>query len=83
MRAVCGRRLSVRQAPRHPVRAGPSEQMYERRTAIVATYFFIRQDDTADTFRIAEILVDDEHDLIHKAVGGWVREAGKQTPTAC
>ena len=57
-----------------------SEQMYERRTAIVATYFFIRQDDTADTFRIAEILVDDEHDLIHKAVGGWVREAGKRDP---
>jgi 3-methyladenine DNA glycosylase AlkD len=57
-----------------------SEHMYERRTAIVATYFFIRQGDTADTFKIAEILVDDEHDLIHKAVGGWVREAGKRDP---
>ena len=37
-----------------------SEQMCERRTAIVATYYFIRQDDPADTFRIAEILVDDD-----------------------
>ena len=55
-----------------------SKGMCERRTAIVATYYFIRQDDTADTFRIAEVLVDDEDDLIHKAVGGWVREAGKR-----
>ena len=56
--------------------------MCERRTAIVATYYFIRQDDTADTFTIAEMLVDDEEDLIQKAVGGWVREAGKRDPQA-
>jgi 3-methyladenine DNA glycosylase AlkD len=52
--------------------------MCERRTAIVATYYFIRHDDTADTFKIAEILVYDDEDLIHKAVGGWIREAGKR-----
>lgn len=57
-----------------------SEEMCERRTAIVATYYFIRQRDTADTFRIAQMLVDDDHDLIQKAVGGWVREAGKRDP---
>ena len=57
-----------------------SEEMCERRTAIVATYYFIRQDDTAETFTIAEVLVDDDHDLIQKAVGGWVREAGKRDP---
>ncbi len=57
-----------------------SPVMCERRTAIVATYYFIRHDDTADTFRIAELLVDDDEDLIHKAVGGWVREAGKRDP---
>ena len=57
-----------------------SEEMYERRTAIVATYYFIRKDDTAETFSIAEVLVDDDHDLIQKAVGGWVREAGKRDP---
>jgi len=52
----------------------------ERRTAIVATYYFIRQDDTADTFAIAEILVDDPEHLMQRAVGGWIREAGKRDP---
>lgn len=55
-----------------------SKNVWERRTAIVATYFFIRQDDLDDTFKIAEILVNDKHDLINKAVGSWVREAGKR-----
>lgn len=55
-----------------------SKNMLERRTAIVATYFFIRQNDTADTFAIAELLVHDPHELINMAVGGWVREAGKK-----
>jgi 3-methyladenine DNA glycosylase AlkD len=50
----------------------------ERRTAIVATWFFIRADDVDDTFRIAEVLVGDEHDLVQKAVGSWLREAGKR-----
>lgn len=54
-----------------------SKNVWERRTAITSTYFFIRQDDLDDTFAIAEILVNDEHDLINKAVGGWLREAGK------
>jgi 3-methyladenine DNA glycosylase AlkD len=49
-------------------------------SAIVATYYFIRRDDTAEIFKIAEVLVNDDHDLIHKAVGGWVREAGKRDP---
>jgi hypothetical protein len=57
-----------------------SNEMCERRTAIVATYYFIRQGDTADTFTIAEVLVHDDDDLIQKAVGGWVREAGKRDP---
>jgi 3-methyladenine DNA glycosylase AlkD len=61
-------------------RLARSKDMSERRTAIVATYYFIRQDDTAETFKIAEVLVDDENDLIQKAVGGWVREAGKRDP---
>ena len=55
-----------------------SENPWERRTAITATYYFIRQGDVDDTFRIAEILVQDPHDLVQKAVGGWVREAGKK-----
>jgi 3-methyladenine DNA glycosylase AlkD len=55
-----------------------SEDVWERRTAIVATSYFIRQGDLSDTFAIAEVLLEDEHDLIHKAVGGWLREAGKK-----
>ena len=52
----------------------------ERRTAIVSTYFFIRQNDLDDTFGIAEILVGDRQELVQKAVGSWVREAGKRDP---
>lgn len=55
-----------------------SKSPWERRTAITATYYFIRQDDLDDTFKIAEMLVNDPHDLVQKAVGGWVREAGKR-----
>ena len=59
-----------------------SEHWYERRTAIVATWFFIRRGDTADTFRIGATLAHDPVELVQKAVGGWVREAGKRDPTA-
>jgi 3-methyladenine DNA glycosylase AlkD len=55
-----------------------SKSPWERRTSITATYYFIRQSDVDDTFKIAEILVHDPHDLVQKAVGGWVREAGKK-----
>ena len=55
-----------------------SRNPWERRTAIVSTYYFIRAGDVEDTFRIAELLVQDEHDLIQKAVGSWIREAGKK-----
>ena len=55
-----------------------SKSPWERRSAITATYYFICQGDVDDTFKIAEILVHDPHDLVQKAVGGWVREAGKK-----
>ena len=55
-----------------------SAQPMERRTAIVATYYFIRQNDLDDTFRIGEMLAHDPDELVQKAVGGWVREAGKR-----
>ena len=55
-----------------------SENLWERRTAIVSTYYFIRHGDLDDTFRISEMLLYDDHDLIHKATGGWLRAAGKK-----
>jgi 3-methyladenine DNA glycosylase AlkD len=53
-----------------------SENMWQRRTAMVSTSYFIRKGDLTDTFGIAQILLNDHEDLIHKAVGGWIRQAG-------
>ena len=50
----------------------------ERRTAIVSTYYFIRKNDIDDTFKIAEILINDTDEYVQKAVGSWIREAGKR-----
>jgi 3-methyladenine DNA glycosylase AlkD len=59
-----------------------SESLWERRIAILATQHFIRQGDFATTLRIAEMLVDDGHDLIHKAVGWMLREVGNRDRAA-
>jgi 3-methyladenine DNA glycosylase AlkD len=53
-----------------------SANRWERRTAIAATAYFLRQGEADDTFRIAEILLDDPEEIINKAVGGWLRVAG-------
>ena len=53
-----------------------SKNIWEKRTAILSTCYFIRQGDLADTFKIAEILVNDKEDLIHKATGWMLRFAG-------
>jgi 3-methyladenine DNA glycosylase AlkD len=55
-----------------------SENIWERRIAIVATYAFIKAGDYAHTLRVADILLGDEEDLIHKAVGWMLREVGKR-----
>ena len=55
-----------------------SRNPWERRTAIVSTWYFIRANDVDDTFAIAEILVKDKHELVQKGVGSWLREAGKR-----
>lgn len=55
-----------------------SKNVWERRTAITATWFFIRQNDIDDTFALAEILVHDKAETVNKAVGSWLREAGKR-----
>ena len=55
-----------------------SKNLWERRIAVLATYEFIRNSDFKTTLRISEILLQDKHDLIHKAVGWMLREIGNR-----
>jgi 3-methyladenine DNA glycosylase AlkD len=55
-----------------------SKSLWERRVSIIFTFAFIRKGEVALTFDVAELLLEDDHDLIHKAVGWMLREAGKR-----
>ena len=59
-------------------RLAASDDVWERRIAMLATFHWIKQRQFAPALRIAERLVHDDHDLIHKAVGWMLREIGKR-----
>lgn len=65
--------------PRDPLyRLAHSGNRWERRTAMVATYFFVRKGELDDALAIAAALADDTHELVNKAVGTLLREVGKR-----
>ena len=74
---IVGRYLSDKsRAPLYNL--AQSESLWERRIAIMSTFYYIKRDDFADTLKIARILLNDPEDLIHKAVGWMLREIGKR-----
>jgi len=59
-------------------RLAESQSLWERRIAVVATFHFIKQNEFSETLALARMLLADEADLIHKAVGWMLREVGKR-----
>ena len=56
-----------------------SKNIWERRIAIIATFYFIKQNDFETTVAIIKLLLNDRHDLIHKSMGWMLREIGKRS----
>ena len=65
--------------PKEPLyRLAKSESLWERRIAIIATAYFIKRREFAETLKISKVLLADSEDLIHKAVGWMLREVGNR-----
>lgn len=76
---IVGAHLEARS--RRPLyRLARSTSLWERRIAMLATARFIRAGEVEDTLAIADVLLGDRHDLIHKAVGWMLREAWQRAP---
>lgn len=62
-------------------RLAKSEDLWERRIAVMATFYFIKHKKYEETLKIAKILLNDKEDLVHKAVGWMLHEIGKKDMT--
>ena len=74
---IVGRHLETRDRS-SLYRFAESPSLWERRIAIVSTFHFIRKDDFRDTIALAELLLGDPEELLHKATGWMLREVGKR-----
>jgi 3-methyladenine DNA glycosylase AlkD len=68
----------VEKSRRPLYRLAASRELWERRIAVLSTFYFIKHDQYDDTFAIAERLLEDKEDLIHKAVGWMIREVANR-----
>jgi len=69
----------IDKSPRILYELAESNSIWEKRVAIIATYTFIKNNKFDNTMLISNILLNDKHDLIHKAVGWMLREVGKKS----
>ncbi|OGW79935.1 MAG: DNA alkylation repair protein [Omnitrophica bacterium RIFCSPLOWO2_12_FULL_44_17] len=76
---IAGNFLFDRKNPVLLRRLARSKHLWDRRIAIISTFSFIRRGKFPETLRIAKLLLRDQHDLIHKAVGWMLREVGKRS----
>ncbi len=63
-------------------RMASSNLLWDRRIAVLATFAFIAKNDFNDSLKLAELLLKDKHDLMHKAIGWMLREIGKRNQKA-
>ncbi len=76
---IVGEYLAGRREEMHVLeKLAKSDNLWERRISIVATFALIKRNEWKQTFKISKMLLNDRHDLIHKAVGWMLREVGKR-----